>query len=151
MNPLTLFGAAAVTLMLVSYALEQRSPWWVLVFAGACAASSLYGWLAGTWPFGVVEGVWALVALRRWWLQRARQHRSDAAPRRSRRSGRGLDKDAPAREHLRWRWAGGYERAAVANAPRFGSRARTASAATMRWVSVTTAASRISVVLASFV
>jgi hypothetical protein len=68
MSSLTLFGACAVTIMLISYALEKRSPWWVLIFALACAASSLYGWLAGTWPFGVVEGVWALVALRRWWV-----------------------------------------------------------------------------------
>jgi hypothetical protein len=52
--------------MLVAYALEHRAATWVLVFALACAASSLYGWLAGTWPFGVVEGVWALVAVRRW-------------------------------------------------------------------------------------
>ncbi len=70
MNTLTVFGACAVAIMLLSYALELRSPWWVLVFALACAASSLYGWLAGTWPFGVVEGVWALVALRRWWVRR---------------------------------------------------------------------------------
>jgi hypothetical protein len=67
MSLLTLFGACAVTIMLISYALEKRSNWWVLIFALACAASSLYGWLAGTWPFGVVEGVWAIVALRRWW------------------------------------------------------------------------------------
>jgi hypothetical protein len=67
---LTLFGAGAVALMLLSYALEHRSSWWVLVFAFACAASSLYGWLAGTWPFGVVEAIWALVAFRRWWLRR---------------------------------------------------------------------------------
>lgn len=66
MNLLTLFGAVAVSVMLVAYALEQRSAWWVLVFALACGASSLYGFLAGTWPFGVVEGVWAFVALRRW-------------------------------------------------------------------------------------
>lgn len=66
MSPLTLFGAVAVSAMLVAYTLEQRSAWWVLVFALACGASSLYGFLAGTWPFGVVEGVWALVALRRW-------------------------------------------------------------------------------------
>ena len=69
MNSLTVFGACAVAIMLLSYALEQRSAWWVLIFALACAASSLYGWLAGTWPFGVVEGVWALVALRRWWVR----------------------------------------------------------------------------------
>ena len=59
MNPLTLFGACAVTMMLISYALEKRAPCWVLVFAIACGASSLYGWLTGTWPFGIV-------ALRRW-------------------------------------------------------------------------------------
>jgi hypothetical protein len=52
--------------MLVSYVFEHRSAWWVLAFAGACAASSLYGFLAGTWPFGIVEGIWAVVALRRW-------------------------------------------------------------------------------------
>lgn len=71
MSPLTLFGAAAVSLMLLSYALERRAAWWVLVFAVACAASSLYGFLAGTWPFGVVEGIWALVAARRWHTRRA--------------------------------------------------------------------------------
>ncbi len=53
---LTLFGAGAVSFMLLSYALEDRAATWVLVFALACAASALYGWLAGTWPFGVVEG-----------------------------------------------------------------------------------------------
>lgn len=63
---LTAFGAISVTAMMVSYWLESRSSWFVLSFAMACAASSLYGWLAGTWPFGVVEGVWALVAFRRW-------------------------------------------------------------------------------------
>lgn len=67
MSALTLFGAVAVSIMLLSYALEQRSARWVLVFALACAASSTYGFLAGTWPFGVVEGIWSLVALRRWY------------------------------------------------------------------------------------
>lgn len=69
MSALTLFGAAAVSLMLVSYALEGRAAWWVLVFAFACAASSLYGFLAGTWPFGIVEGIWAVVAARRWYAR----------------------------------------------------------------------------------
>lgn len=45
MSPLTTFGALAVTVMLISYTLERRSSWWVLVFALACGASSLYGWL----------------------------------------------------------------------------------------------------------
>ena len=71
MDTLTLFGACAVTVMLIAYALEQRSAWWIFVFALACMASSLYGWLAGTWPFAVVEAIWALVAFRRWWRRRA--------------------------------------------------------------------------------
>ena len=70
MDSLTLFGACAVTVMLIAYALEQRSAWWIFIFALACMASSLYGWLAGTWPFAVVEGIWALVAFRRWLHQR---------------------------------------------------------------------------------
>ena len=71
MNLLITFGAAAVTVMLISYAFEQRSTWWILVFATACAASALYAALAGTWPFAVVEAVWSLVAIRRWSRQRS--------------------------------------------------------------------------------
>jgi len=72
LNPLTLFGLFSVTAMLVCYALENRSPWFILAFAGACALASAYGFLQGAWPFGLVEGVWALVAARRW--QVARRH-----------------------------------------------------------------------------
>lgn len=67
MDRLSLFGFFAVSAMLVCYALEDRSRWYVLAFAGTCALSSAYGFLAGTWPFGLVEGVWSMVALRRWW------------------------------------------------------------------------------------
>ena len=66
MDTLTLFGLVAVTTMLVCYALEARSPWFTLAFAGACALGSAYGFLQGTWPFGVVELVWSGVALGRW-------------------------------------------------------------------------------------
>ncbi len=66
MSGLTLFGLFAVTAMLVSYALEPRSPWFVLVFAGSCVLASVYGFLQGAWPFGLVEGVWAIVAFVRW-------------------------------------------------------------------------------------
>lgn len=65
MDPLTLFGAVTVSAMLLFYALEARSAAFVLAFAGACLASSAYGFLQGAWPFGVVELVWSLVALRR--------------------------------------------------------------------------------------
>ena len=66
MDRLTAFGLFAVIAMLVSYALEDRSTWFVLAFAGSCLLGSIYGFLQGAWPFGVVEAVWALVALRRW-------------------------------------------------------------------------------------
>jgi hypothetical protein len=71
MDTLTLFGLFAVTLMLVTYAFEDRSHWCVLAFAVACGLASVYGFLAGTWPFGVVEAVFALVALKRWIDRRA--------------------------------------------------------------------------------
>jgi len=66
MSPLTLFGVFAVGAMLVFYALEERSSIFVLAFAAACLLSSVYGFLQGAWPFGIVEAVWTVVALRRW-------------------------------------------------------------------------------------
>jgi hypothetical protein len=66
MDGLTFFGLIAVTAMLICYAFESRSPWFILGFAAACAAGSAYGFLQGAWPFGVVEAIWAVVALRRW-------------------------------------------------------------------------------------
>jgi hypothetical protein len=66
MSPLSAFGLVAVTAMLLFYALEKRSPWFIFAFAIACAMGSVYGFLQGAWPFGVVEAVWALVALWRW-------------------------------------------------------------------------------------
>ena len=62
---LTVYGALAVTFMMVMYALERRSPWFVLAFAVGCFLLSIYGFLAGTWPFGVVEAIWGCVAIRR--------------------------------------------------------------------------------------
>ena len=67
MSALTLFGLFAVSAMLVCYALESRSRWWTLAFAGSCLLGSAYGFLQGAWPFGLVEGVWAVVAARKWW------------------------------------------------------------------------------------
>ena len=66
MDALTLFGFVAVSAMMICYALEQRSHWFVLGFAASCLLASLYGFLQGAWPFGVVEVLWAVVALRRW-------------------------------------------------------------------------------------
>jgi hypothetical protein len=63
---LTTFGLLAVTAMLVFYALEDRNPAFVLAFAAACALGSLYGFLQGAWPFGLVEAVWTIIAVRRW-------------------------------------------------------------------------------------
>jgi hypothetical protein len=70
MDRLTLFGLFAVTAMLVTYALEKRNRWFVLAFAGSCVLGSVYGFLQGAWPFGVIEAVWSAVAIRRWWQTR---------------------------------------------------------------------------------
>jgi hypothetical protein len=70
MDSLDLFGLVAVSLMLAFYALEERSPWFILAFASACSMGSLYGFLQGAWPFGRVEGVWTFVAARRRWVAR---------------------------------------------------------------------------------
>jgi hypothetical protein len=69
MNALTWFGLFAVTAMLVSYAMEKRSPWFILAFAVSCILGSTYGFLQGAWPFGIVEAIWSVVAIRRWWLE----------------------------------------------------------------------------------
>jgi hypothetical protein len=66
MDGLTWFGLVAVSLMLICYAMESRSHWWILGFAFACALGSGYGFLQGAWPFGIVEAIWSFVALRRW-------------------------------------------------------------------------------------
>ena len=70
MDRLTVFGLLAVTSMLVFYALERRSHWFVLAFSGSCVLASTYGFLQGAWPFGLVEAVWSVVAFRRWWSER---------------------------------------------------------------------------------
>ena len=67
---LTAFGASAVSFMVLMYALEHRHPGYTLGFACGCGLASAYGFLAGTWPFGVVEALWAVIAVRRWRTRR---------------------------------------------------------------------------------
>jgi hypothetical protein len=62
----TVYGVAALTFMMVMYWLEHRGPRFILGFALGCLLSSIYGFLAGAWPFGVLEAVWCLIALRRY-------------------------------------------------------------------------------------
>jgi hypothetical protein len=71
LDALTIFGLFAVTSGVIFYALENRSPWFILAFAFSCALGSLYGFLQGAWPFGLVEIVWTVVALRRWFAVRS--------------------------------------------------------------------------------
>ncbi len=66
---LTVYGVLALTFMMSMYALERRGHAFVLAFAVGCALSSAYGFASGAWPFGAVEGVWTMIALRRWWTQ----------------------------------------------------------------------------------
>jgi hypothetical protein len=77
MTHLTIFGLFSVSAMLVCYALEKRSTWFILGFAASCLLGSAYGFLQGAWPFGLVEFVWAGVALRRWWSARKNQFHID--------------------------------------------------------------------------
>lgn len=67
MDAITIYGLFSVVLMLVFYALEQRSAWFILAFAVSCVMASVYGFLQGAWPFGIVEAVWSLVAINRWY------------------------------------------------------------------------------------
>jgi hypothetical protein len=71
MTGLSAFGLFAVTAMVVCYACERRSPWWILGFAASCVLGSIYGFLQGAWPFGLVEAVWAVIAAQRWWTTRS--------------------------------------------------------------------------------
>jgi hypothetical protein len=64
-SAVTLFGIVALTFMMLMYALESRGAGFILAFAAGCGRSSVYGFLSGSWPFGVVEAIWALIALRR--------------------------------------------------------------------------------------
>lgn len=66
MDAVQLFGTVAVSAMVICYALEARGAHFVLLFAGACAASSLYAAFIAAWPFAVVEAVWTGVAVARW-------------------------------------------------------------------------------------
>jgi hypothetical protein len=66
MDTLSAFGLFAVTAMLVFYAVQERSPWFILDFAAACALGSIYGFPQGAWPFGVIEAIWAGVAVWKW-------------------------------------------------------------------------------------
>ena len=72
MDRLTIFGLFSVTAMLIFYALEYRSHWFILAFAVSCVLGSIYGFLQGAWPFGLVEVVWSIVALKRWWSKKRR-------------------------------------------------------------------------------
>jgi hypothetical protein len=67
MDLLTAFGLFAVSSMLIFYALEPRGRFYILGFAAACGLGSVYGFLQGAWPFGLVEAIWAFVALARFW------------------------------------------------------------------------------------
>lgn len=67
----TVYGVVALTFMMTMYALEARGRWFVLGFTVGCALSSSYGFVSGAWPFGVVEGIWTMIALRRFSVRAA--------------------------------------------------------------------------------
>jgi hypothetical protein len=71
---LTAYGVTALVFMMTMYALESRGNGFVLAFAVGCALSSVYGFLSGAWPFGAVEAIWTVIAVRRWYRQRGASH-----------------------------------------------------------------------------
>jgi hypothetical protein len=79
-NGLTTFGLFAVTAMVTCYALEKRSPWFVLGFAFSCILGSIYGFLQGAWPFGIVEAIWSVIAFKRWWMARKNSNQPASPP-----------------------------------------------------------------------
>jgi hypothetical protein len=83
-DTLTTFGVVTLTLMLIFYALEDNGPVFTLAFALSCVASSTYGFLQGAWPFGVVEAIWTVVALRRWRVRLRSSRALTSGPVRSR-------------------------------------------------------------------
>ncbi|HET9731754.1 MAG TPA: hypothetical protein VFP54_03675 [Acidimicrobiales bacterium] len=62
---LTAFGVVALSFMMLMYTLERRHRYFVAAFAAGCALSSAYGFASGSWPFGVIEAIWSVIALRR--------------------------------------------------------------------------------------
>ncbi len=78
MSGLNVFGLCAVSVMVICYAMEKHHPHFVLAFAVSCILASIYGFLQGAWPFGLVECVWAIIAAKRWWFT-ARAH-AEARP-----------------------------------------------------------------------
>ncbi|MBC7998472.1 MAG: hypothetical protein IAF58_11040 [Leptolyngbya sp.] len=73
MDALTAYGLVSVLLMLLFYALEERHANFVFLFAISCVMASVYGFMQGAWPFGMVEAIWSLVAVRRWWMRKNRR------------------------------------------------------------------------------
>jgi hypothetical protein len=71
MDRLTLFGLFSVSATLLCYTMEKRSPWWILGFSIGCILASIYGFLQGAWPFGVIEIFWAAAAAWRWRTERS--------------------------------------------------------------------------------
>jgi hypothetical protein len=71
---LTAYGVIALLFMMTMYALESRGSVFILAFALGCALSSSYGFLSGAWPFGAVEAIWTVIAVRRWYQQKASSH-----------------------------------------------------------------------------
>ena len=63
---LTAYGVTALTFMMVMYALERRGRIFIGLFALGCLLSSIYGFASGAWPFGVIEAIWCVIAVRRY-------------------------------------------------------------------------------------
>jgi len=75
-SPVNIYGSAVLVIMMVFYIYENRNPLFTLLFGIMCIGSSAYGFLAGTWPFGVIEIIWAAFSFRKFHLIRKKEKRS---------------------------------------------------------------------------
>ena len=76
MTALNMFGLGAVSAMVICYTLEKRHSLFVLAFAASCLLASVYGFLQGAWPFGLLEAIWSIIAANRWWAATHAQPRA---------------------------------------------------------------------------
>jgi hypothetical protein len=66
MNWLAAFGLLAATGILVWCTFWSRSPFIALAVVAMCVLASITRFMHDAWLLGVMEAVWAVIAIRRW-------------------------------------------------------------------------------------
>ena len=61
-----LLGLVAISIMVISYALERYSSFFIATFALGCVLAAVYAYHLGSYPFLIAESIWAAIAFARW-------------------------------------------------------------------------------------